>query len=434
MKKVWKFLTSMKLAIALLLILAAACAGASFINQGQTYEFYARMYSERTAGLILALSLDDAFHSWWFIAINAFLCLNLLGCNLIRLPQLIRRTKAEKTPDPKVLIAAGLQEDGVRDPQKVFAAMHFSAPAEGTFEGKKALSASRNGIGIWGAWVCHLGILLLIIGFSLGQMTHQEYSVYGVPGQTKMIEGTDLAVTIDDFRIGLREDDTVEQYTADITVQDLSSPNGAKESAEISVNHPAKVFGMSFYQNSTGWAAKVGIKKGGNDLSNDVICAGEYVPVKDLPELVVFFNAFYPDYVMVPGVGPQTQSGRLNNPAYLYTLYYKGEILGMNVLMPDESITVEDYEITFSEPQSYTLIQVKKDSFQSLAFLGGILTMLGLVLAFYLLPEKMLAVEEENGLYTIYGHSPKGGALFKERLKKAVLQAKEGAGEEENHV
>ena len=89
MKKVWKFLTSMKLAIALLLILAAACAGASFINQGQTYEFYARMYSERTAGLILALSLDDAFHSWWFIAINAFLCLNLLGCNLIRLPQLI---------------------------------------------------------------------------------------------------------------------------------------------------------------------------------------------------------------------------------------------------------------------------------------------------------------------------------------------------------
>ena len=427
MKKVWKFLTSMKLAIALLIILAAACAGASFINQGQSYDFYAQMYSERAAALILALSLDDAFHSWWFIAINAFLCLNLLGCNLIRLPQLIRRTKAEKTPDPKTLISAGTREEGISDPKKVFESLHFTSPAEGSFEGKKTLSASKNRIGYWGAWVTHLGILLLIIGFSLGQMTHQEYTVYGVPGQTKLIEGTNLAVTIDDFQIGLREDDTVEQYTAWITVQDMSSADGRKESTEISVNHPGKLFGMSFYQNSTGWAAKVGIKKSGNDLQNDVICAGEYVPVRDLPELVVFFNAFYPDYVMMPGVGPQTQSGQLNNPAYLYSLYYQGEILGMNVLMPDEKITVSDYEITFSEPQPYTLIQVKKDSFQSLAFLGGILTMIGLILSFYLLPEKILAVEEEDGTFTVYGHSPKGGALFKERLKKAVQAGKAGS-------
>ena len=38
MKKLWKFLGSMRFAIILLVILAAACAGGSFITQGLSYE------------------------------------------------------------------------------------------------------------------------------------------------------------------------------------------------------------------------------------------------------------------------------------------------------------------------------------------------------------------------------------------------------------
>ena len=101
LKKIWKFLSSMKFAVILLLVLAAACSVASMVTQGQSYEWYARTYSERIAALIVALNLDDAFHSGWFILINAFLCLNLLSCNLLRLPQLVRR------PVPRIL--AGLQ-------------------------------------------------------------------------------------------------------------------------------------------------------------------------------------------------------------------------------------------------------------------------------------------------------------------------------------
>ena len=142
LKKTWKFISSMRFAIALLVLLAVACSLSSLVTQNQTYSWYAQRYSERTAAIIMALRLDDAFHSGWFIAINAFLFLNLLGCNLIRLPQLIRRTKAEKTPDPKTLISAGTREEGISDPKKVFESLHFTSPAEGSFEGKKTLSAS----------------------------------------------------------------------------------------------------------------------------------------------------------------------------------------------------------------------------------------------------------------------------------------------------
>ena len=40
-------------------------------------------------------------------------------------------------------------------------------------------------------------------------------------------------------------------------------PDGQSESAEISVNNPARLFGMKFYQNSTGWAATVRVTEGG---------------------------------------------------------------------------------------------------------------------------------------------------------------------------
>ena len=91
MKKIGKFLSSMPFAIILLVLLAAACALSSTVSQGQAYEYYAAQYGERTAGFILALQLDDAFHSWWFIGLSAFLCLNMLCCNMIRLPSLVKR-------------------------------------------------------------------------------------------------------------------------------------------------------------------------------------------------------------------------------------------------------------------------------------------------------------------------------------------------------
>ena len=53
MKKVWKFLTSMKFAIILLVILSLAMAGGSFIPQKLELEEYASMYSERAAAAIL---------------------------------------------------------------------------------------------------------------------------------------------------------------------------------------------------------------------------------------------------------------------------------------------------------------------------------------------------------------------------------------------
>ena len=105
----------MQFAIILLVILTAACTVGSFVTQGQTYEWYARQYSERSAALIIALHLDDAFHSWWFVLITVFLCLNLLLCNILKLPQLIRKTKKAGDADHYFKMISGLPGDTVSE-------------------------------------------------------------------------------------------------------------------------------------------------------------------------------------------------------------------------------------------------------------------------------------------------------------------------------
>ena len=417
-RKIWKFVSSMRFAIILLAALAAACSVASLVTQGQDYAWYAQRYSDRTAALILALGLDDAFHSGWFILINGFLCLNLLLCSVSRLPRLIERTRAEADPKAALRGEGGVRAEGVADPKAAFARLRMGKPVEtATEDGRRALFASKNRIGLWGAWVCHVGILLLIAGFSLGQATQKQYAVYGAPGQAKAIDDTGYVLAIDDFRIALREDDTVEQYTADITV---TGPDGRSEGAEISVNNPAALFGMKFYQNSTGWAATVRVAEGGEPLQEAILCAGEYLRVADKPDLVIDFNAFYPDYVQSAGSMPATATGQLNNPAYLYSVYYLEQMIGMNVLMEGEKLTIDDYTVTFSEPQPYTLIQIKADRFTGLALLGGLITTLGLLLAFYVQPAKAWAVQEADGRWTLRGESRKGGALFREAFLRAA--------------
>ena len=415
MKKIGRFLSSMPFAIALLVLLAAACALSSTIPQGQSYETYAAQYGERTAGLILALRLDDAFHSLWFIGLSAVLCLNLLSCNLIRLPALMKRIRAFADPDREIAADAGAEGNG--DPRRLFAALRMPPPREGK-DGR--LFAAGNKAGFWGAWICHLGILLLILGFAFGQMTTKQYTVYALPGQTKEMGDSGLTVTVNDFQVTRTETGSAQQYSAALTVNNPAS--GKQESGTASVNAPANLFGYKFFQNSVGWGSDVRVLKNGEELQTEALCAGEFFPVKDKPELVIFFQAFYPDYVQAEGRMPQSASEEVRNPAWLYQVYYQGQILGMNVLKAGEELTIDEYTVLFENPRNYTLLAVKRDSFTWLVLLGGLITLAGLVLAFWLQPKAVCAVPEGEG-WIVRGQCRKGGALFRDEFLKAAAEA-----------
>lgn len=429
LKRVGKFLSSMKFALLLLFVLAAACTGGSFITQGQSYEWYAQAYSPKAAAAITLLGLDDVFHSWWFVLLSAFLCLNLLLCNVLRFPALLKRWKREFLPE-RAAGRAGAVTGTFRTREEVLQVFHKMGfmrteklPAQDG--GGDGYYAVKHKAGVWGAWVCHLGILLLLLGFGLGQMFKSEYTLYGVPGQSRQIGDTGYVLTIDDFEVRVREDDTVEQYTASLTVRKVKE--GISQSAKASVNHPARMFGMKFYQNSTGWAADISVEKDGKEIQRETVCAGEYLEVEDKPGLVVMLSAFYPELAFDEAGKPYSAGSAPVAPGYLYRCYYQNQVIGMNVLKGDEPITIDEYTVRFSDPQPYTLIAVRRDPFTILALIGGLVILAGLFLAFYLQPAVLWAAEREDGSWTVTGQSKKGGSLFDGRLKEAV-EAVSGQG------
>lgn len=420
-KSIGKFFSSMKFGIILLIILAAACMLGSFIPQGNTLAWYTQHYSERSAALLYGLRLDDVFNSVWFLVLTVILCCNLLLCNLLHLPGLIKRWKDAADPgktSEKAL--SGFRLNG--SPEAVFEKLRMPKPRSAATEAGERLFSVKNRAGLLGAWICHLGILLLVIGFTMGQVTAEEYTVYGVPGQTKQVGETEYTITVNDFDIRLSESGAAQQYTSAITMR--NGKTGESRSSTASVNHPASLFGFRIYQNSIGRAAKATISMDGTVRQEEVICAGDHIHVLNTP-LMLYFMAYEEEYF--------DSGDGMMLPGYAYATYYMGEADKAGVQVEgDTALTYGSVEISFSEAQNYTLLQVKADRYSWLALLGGVILLIGLALAFYMPTKRVWADKGPDGGWTVYGESRKAGKLFSEQLAEAAELA--GRCEEANEI
>ena len=418
MKKIGRFLSSMGFAVGLLVLLAAACALSSLVEQGLTEEMYASRYGEGLASVIMALQVNDAYHSIWFMVLSGFLCLNLILCNLIRFPAFLRRFRQEKDPAAAIGTAGNLGETETDEPEKVMAAMRMSRTVRcTTADGREALFAGQNAFGLWGAWICHLGVLLLIAGFALGQITLRETTIWGTAGDTCTMPETGILVTIDDFRTETREDASVAQYVTEITVTDPAT--GRTEKASVSVNHPADVGGFHLYQNNTGWAASAVVTRDGTEIQRKTLLPQQTTEVsvlglQDQPEYAFYFA----------GIRTMQGEGQEDRTLYFYDLYRSGVLQQSYYFFGEGKVAVGETEVTFT-PRPFTLLVARQDRFAPMALVGGLITLAGLALAFYLQPKALWAVREDGGKWTIRGRSRKGQALMKEQLEEAVRALRE---------
>ncbi len=332
-----RFLRSMQFSFVLLFIIIAACVAGSMIPQGSSDAAYQELYGTTWAKIIAELNLDHVFTSWWFILLAALLCLNLILCSISRFPVVLRAWKA----------------------------------------------SGRKNIGIWGSWVTHLGMLLLIVSFTAGQYTAREETVYGIAGSTQPLGTTGLSIAIDSFDVKIREDYTVEQYTAGLTVSDAA---GNSKSGTASVNHPFDAFGYSFYQDSMGWATYVDIYKSDELVKTDLICAGEYTFPDDHPSLVLLFNKFYPDLERAEDGTYISKTPLPNNPHSLYSIYYGGAVAGMGLAAPGTSVEFGEYKFLIRDPAEYTLIVAKYDPVSWLVVASALVLLAGLFISFYIRP------------------------------------------------
>lgn len=92
--RLFDFLTSMKFALAIVGLIALACAVGTFLPQGAEVAEYLKKNpdAEHCLGWFTRVGLTDVFFSWWFLALLAILSGNLLVCVSRRLFALRRAT------------------------------------------------------------------------------------------------------------------------------------------------------------------------------------------------------------------------------------------------------------------------------------------------------------------------------------------------------
>ena len=266
---IWSFLASVQLAIVLLCLIAFFALIGTLVPQREAAEAFAASISPKLFSLLQQLQIFDLYHSAWFFLLSGLLAVNLLICSLDRFSLAWRRYRTQ--PDPQNtgvfenLLAANrfsthVDVDTAADAaekllKKKYHGFRRVNTADGVF-----LAASRGEFSLFGVYIVHLSILLLIVGAIIG-------SIFGIEGYVSITEGETVnefhlrgsnqatplpfSVRCDRFTVEFYKNGMPKTFQSDLTIL---KNNQSLQSHKLRVNHPVEMEGFRFHQASYGAA------------------------------------------------------------------------------------------------------------------------------------------------------------------------------------
>ncbi|UZN02391.1 cytochrome c biogenesis protein ResB [Cellulomonas sp. S1-8] len=308
----WRQLTSMRVALLLLVLLAvAAVPGTMFPQRPQDPAAVSAYLTEHaTAGPWLdRLGFFDVYASVWFSAIYLLLFVSLVGCILPRTRVHLAAVRGRPPRTPRRFgrfpaQGAGTSDDAPRDVVERAAAVlrrrRLAVPAyrvdvrdEGA--GTWSASAERGYLRETGNLVFHLALVGLLVAVATGQLLHYR-------GQAIVVQGTGFAnvqASYDTFERGSAFDpadlvpftmrldefearfdpETLQSrdFTAYVTV---TEPGGEPDERTVKVNYPIVAGGAKVYLQGNGYAPAVTVR----DAAGEVAFSGAvpFLPQDDV--------------------------------------------------------------------------------------------------------------------------------------------------------
>lgn len=272
---VWAFLSSIRLTIILLIILALASVIGTLVPQREDAVEFARRISPELFSLLSTLDIFDMYHSTWFRLLIGFLALNLTVCSIDRFPRTWKRFSALPRPDRQKPFEDLPQERSfvVRAERKSAAASvveylkgRYKRIRTKETESAHFIYGEKGRFSHFGVYLVHLSILIIIIGGLLGSFLGFEAYVNIAEGEktrTVILRNTmkplDLGfeVRCDRFFVDFYRNGAPKEYRSDLT---FLLGGQEVEKASALVNHPVHFRGITFYQSSYGVIPKVRIR------------------------------------------------------------------------------------------------------------------------------------------------------------------------------
>ncbi|GIG36036.1 cytochrome c biogenesis protein ResB [Cellulomonas pakistanensis] len=324
----WRQLTSMRVALLLLMLLAvAAVPGTIFPQRSQDPADVATYLSDHPdLGPVLdRLGFFGVYSSVWFSAIYLLLFVSLVGCILPRSRTHLRAMRGRPPRAPRRFdrfpAQASAELDGTPEQvaQRAAAALggprwwrRFRVDVRDEGRGVWSVAAERGYLRETGNLLFHLALVGLLVSIATGQLLHFR-------GQAIVVEGRSFANTQSDYDtfesgagfsaasltpFSMRLDSfessfdpaTLQSrdFTAHVTV---TEPGADAVAQEIKVNHPIDVDGAKIYLQGNGYAPQVTVR----DADGAVTFSGA---VPFLPQDTVYTSQ---GVIKVPDVtsGPQ---------------------------------------------------------------------------------------------------------------------------------
>ena len=359
-KKFFSFLRSMRFGMILLCAIAALSVVGTLIPQGQEAAFYAEQYGG-LGSVIPLLGFDRMYGSPLYVALFAALCLNLLLCSVLRLGRvrgaraaLITRVKSA-APQPQLCADKAAAAAGK---------LGFHPAGEGLY--------IRSAAGLYGSFVTHVGMLLLMIAAALVFSLERTEDVSVMAGDTVTLSDG-CTITVDAFAMENASGQL--DYISDITV---TGSDGSAKAMTATVNGPARFEDHTVYQKSYVFAGVLDVQTAKDAPAERVtLDSAAFISLDGVSG--VYYMQVYGNAPAGLGIG--------EGPAYMVALITP-DGQQMRMLPADETLEVAGVYYTFREPVAYPGLSVKTQPgwVLPLLYASFAVLLLGLYLCFFHVP------------------------------------------------
>jgi cytochrome c biogenesis protein len=446
----WDFFSSVRLTIALLIILAIASIAGTLIPQGEEAAHLAHEMSPAMVQLFDTLQLFDVYHSLWFRIIIAALGLNLVICSIDRFPMTWKRFKGR----------AGLDRTAVfKDvpPGQVFTLAVSRREAAGrvsewlrrryrnvgtrSAENEEVFFVEKGRTSHFGVYLVHLSVLLILLGGMIG-------SLLGFQAHVNIPEGTAMdtaflrkgghpvnlgfSVLCRDFTVEFYENGAPKEYRSELAFQE----NGrVVKETPILVNHPVTFRGITFYQSSYGATAGdkiiLRISREGSGSQGSVVEAkkGEPFQLPDRDGTAVVSDVR--GDLMRLGPAAQIQVTPRSGDPVSFWVFLKHDLIKERVPGLFEKSPRFNYRayapysffMQDAETKYYTGLQVNRDPGVPLVWTGFIMMVFGFFVTFFYSHQRIwVRVSDKKGKanVSVVGRSNKNPAAIEREIERVT--------------
>jgi len=416
MKSLWNYFSSVKLAIFLLIIITLASILGTFIPQNRSLDEYVARYGQ-WGNLFNRLQITKLYQSSWFIALLCLFALNIIVCTLTRLtPKLRKAFRPKVEAEAKEINVLKIKEKfkknigldtAKKELKNELRSRHYRLKE--VERGNKTFILARKRImGIFGADVVHIGILIILAGGIISGAGGIRKNLTFSEGKVLDIIEAGFKVRLDKFETEYYPNGSVRDWKSTLTVIEDEKPMLSKV---IEVNHPLTYKGFVFYQSSYGWDwtnTSIGIwvrkRKDPSFLRKVEMKVGQRVSLEG-EHIQISVMHFIPDFIINERNQVTSRSIQPNNPAAFIEVW-RGEekiISGwIFAKFPDfarihsKKETDLSFELKNFEAGQLSVIEAAKDPGVNFIWIGCTFLMIGLAFAFYWPTREIKVILEES--------------------------------------